>query len=107
MYYKISCSIQTGVDTPLNPKKSDGNKKRTTEGYRPAFLIYIDGVPLEIVETERQLAATAASRNERKEATAECLSKLISFVTAVGTNLISNWIIACDWKLLQRQNGYA
>ena len=61
MYYKISCSIQTGVDTPLNPKKSDGNKKRMTEGYRPEFLIYIDGVPFEIIETERRLAATAAT----------------------------------------------
>jgi hypothetical protein len=40
-------------------------KRRATEGYRPAFIIDIDGVPLEVVETERRLAADADAAAER------------------------------------------
>jgi hypothetical protein len=37
----------------------EDKKRRATEGHRPAFVICVDGVPLEVVETERRLAATA------------------------------------------------
>ena len=39
----------------------EDKKRRATEGYRPAFIIYVDGVPLEVVETERRLAAAVAA----------------------------------------------
>jgi hypothetical protein len=38
----------------------EDKKRRATEGYRPAFVIDVDGIPLEVVETERRLAAAAA-----------------------------------------------
>jgi hypothetical protein len=40
----------------------EDKKRRATEGYRPAFIIDIDGVPLEEVETERRLVADVAAR---------------------------------------------
>ena len=35
----------------------EDKKRRATEGYHPAFIIDVNGVPLEEVETERRLAA--------------------------------------------------
>jgi hypothetical protein len=39
----------------------EDKKRRATKGYRPAFIIYVSGVPLEVVETERRLADAAAA----------------------------------------------
>ena len=41
----------------------EDKKRRATEGYRPAFIIDIDGVPLEEVETARRLATVAAAED--------------------------------------------
>jgi hypothetical protein len=43
----------------------EDKKRRATEGYRPAFTIYVDGVPLEVVETERRLAVTMAATKDK------------------------------------------
>jgi hypothetical protein len=42
-------------------QEEEDKKRRATEGYRPAFIIHVDGIPLEVVETERRLAAAAAA----------------------------------------------
>ena len=43
--------------------EEEDKKRRATEGYRPAFIIDIDGVPLEEVETARRLATVAAAED--------------------------------------------
>ena len=43
----------------------EDKKRRATEGYRPAFIIDVDGIPLEVVEIERRLAADADAAAER------------------------------------------
>jgi hypothetical protein len=50
----------------------EDKKRRATEGYCPAFIIDVDGVPLEVVETERRLAAAADAATD---AAAEHLSR--------------------------------
>jgi hypothetical protein len=42
-------------------QEEEDKKRRATKGYRPAFIIHVDGIPLEVVETERRLAAAAAA----------------------------------------------
>jgi 5S rRNA maturation endonuclease (ribonuclease M5) len=50
-----------------NKHEEEAKKKRAIEGYTPAFIIDVGGVPLEQVESKRRLAAATTVPTEQRE----------------------------------------
>jgi hypothetical protein len=65
-------------------RAEEDNKRRAAEGYSPAFIIDIGGVPLERVESEHQLAVAAAAA-----------AAAVAAATAAGAG--AAWGCGCGW----------